>query len=223
MLVLECLANPPSTIRNRARRGRNDTDATRYPAEAWRQIEEDWLGGAAGELALQLDAHTNNTSLMLAVELSRGGRVLLFPGDAQVGNWLSWDAVRWSGAGAGVTAEDLLARTVLYKVGHHGSHNTTLRQRGLESMTSRDLVALVPVDRRMAELRRWRMPHPPLYQRLQELTQGRVVLADAGSPAAKPRIYPSMSRCGAIEALAIEIEYQVVLIDGRKVVMSAAN
>ena len=72
---------------------------------------------------------------------------------------------------------------MLYKVGHNGSHNATLRQRGLERMTHRELAALVPVDRRMAALRRWRMPHPPLYQRLQKLTQGRVVLADAGSAA----------------------------------------
>ena len=57
--------------------------------QSWRRIESDWLG-AAGRLALQLDSHTNNTSLALAIELSPSHRVLLFPGDAQVGNWLSW-------------------------------------------------------------------------------------------------------------------------------------
>ena len=29
-------------------------------------------------------------------------------------------------AGPGVTTDDLLARTVFYKVGHHASHNATL-------------------------------------------------------------------------------------------------
>jgi hypothetical protein len=36
-----------------------------------------------------------------------------------------------------VKAEDLLERTVLYKVGHHASHNATLRQKGLELMKGR--------------------------------------------------------------------------------------
>src|SRR5436190_5025038 len=59
---------------------------------------------------------TNNTSLVLAFELLPSRRVLLFPGDAQVGNWLSWQDVRWSVTDAGgareVTAADLLSRTI---------------------------------------------------------------------------------------------------------------
>lgn len=42
------------------------------------------------------------------------------------------DAAEW------VTAHELLARTVFYKVGHHGSHNATLRALGLELMTNED-------------------------------------------------------------------------------------
>ena len=42
------------------------------------------------EFALKIDNDVNNTSLALALELA-DKRVLLFPGDAQVGNWLSWD------------------------------------------------------------------------------------------------------------------------------------
>ena len=38
----------------------------------WRQIEDDWLGAADG-LALKLDSDTNNTSLVLAIELGEGG------------------------------------------------------------------------------------------------------------------------------------------------------
>lgn len=156
----------------------------RYHSEKWRTIDTDWLG-TAGELALQLDTHTNNTSLALAIEISPGGQVLLFPGDAQVGNWLSWDDVTWSGKSDKVTTQDLLSRTVLYKVGHHGSHNATLKEKGLERITNEDLAALIPVDRKMATKKKWRMPYKPLWDRLTELTSGRVVLSDKGLPSAK--------------------------------------
>ena len=52
---------------------------------AWRRIDNDWLL-RSGQLALNLDGDTNNTSLALAIELLPGGQVLLFPGDAQVGS-----------------------------------------------------------------------------------------------------------------------------------------
>lgn len=156
---------------------------------AWRQIEDDWLG--AGEtLALQLDSDTNNTSLALAIELSPGGKVLLFPGDAQVGNWLSWQSLQWPGDGAGsVGAADLLRRTAFYKVGHHASHNATLREKGLELMERPDLVAMIPVDEAMAHRPKggnpdgWDMPFLPLLTRLQEKARGRVLRADTGAPA----------------------------------------
>ena len=80
---------------------------------------------------------------MLAIERVADGKVLLFPADAQEGNWLSWhddeDEVEVTGgAGAGtVTAADLLARTVFYKVGHHSSHNATAKGKGLERWTAR--------------------------------------------------------------------------------------
>jgi hypothetical protein len=63
--------------------------------EAWRRVDVDWQY-AAESLALKLDAATNNTSLVLAIELMRSGRVLLFPGDAQVGNWESWHDGDWT-------------------------------------------------------------------------------------------------------------------------------
>jgi hypothetical protein len=157
---------------------------------AWRRIDDDWLG-AAGELALQLDSDTNNTSLALAIERVDTGQVLLFPGDAQVGNWLSWEDLSWSlpeadGSKREVRIADLLARTVLYKVGHHASHNATLRAKGLELMASPDLVAMIPVDHAMAVKKRWNMPFPPLRDRLLEKTRGRVMRVDEGVPKQKP-------------------------------------
>ncbi len=158
-----------------------DQDAD-HKDQSWRWIDADWLTGAS-QLALQLDSDTNNTSLALAIELTASGKVLLFPADAQVGNWLSWDKLDWTVQTAGgkdqpVKAADLLARTVLYKVGHHGSHNATLREQGLERMTSDALTALVPVDHAMAVKKRWNMPFPPLLQRLNEKTKGRILQVD---------------------------------------------
>jgi hypothetical protein len=153
-----------------------------FPDQAWRRIDGDWMG-VASQLALQLDSNTNNTSLALAIELVDSGKVLLFPADAQVGNWLSWGALSWkvpaaNGQEETVGAADLLRRTVLYKVGHHGSHNATLREQGLEEMVSADLVVLIPVDRRMAEKKRWNMPFPPLFDRLHEKASGRILRID---------------------------------------------
>jgi glyoxylase-like metal-dependent hydrolase (beta-lactamase superfamily II) len=150
----------------------------------WRRVDTDWLG-IAGELALQMDSYTNNTSLALAIELVDSGKVLLFPADAQVGNWLSWDEIDppFKGAdGRPVTAADLLRRTVFYKVGHHGSHNATMRDAGLERMVSPDLIAFVPVDERVAhEVRHWmEMPFGPLLARLYEKARGRVIRLDHG-------------------------------------------
>lgn len=157
-------------------------------ADEWRSIEGDWLG-VTEQLALALDNHTNNTSLALAFELEPGGRVLLFPGDAQVGNWLSWDGYRWpveNASGREITIADLLARTVLYKVGHHASHNATLREKGLERMISPDLVAMIPVNVEMAKKKRWSMPFPGLHERLLELAGGRVIQADQSLPSPPP-------------------------------------
>ncbi|MBI1344884.1 MBL fold metallo-hydrolase [bacterium] len=151
---------------------------------AWQRIDEVWLEGAS-QLALKLDSDTNNTSLVLAFELP-DGRTLIFPGDAQIGNWLSWSTATFPKVnGRDITSKDLLNRAVVYKVGHHGSHNATLKAGGLEEMTSGDLVALIPVNEKMAQKKRppktgWKMPFSPLYERLQTLTGGRILRADTG-------------------------------------------
>jgi hypothetical protein len=151
-------------------------------ADEWRKIDDDWTA-AAETLALNLDSHTNNTCLVLAFELIDSGKVLLFAADAQVGNWLSWQDTKWSLKDSDpvrdVVGPDLLKRCTFYKVGHHGSHNATLRALGLEQMTSNDLVAFVPVFKAQAEKNRWMaMPFSPLVKRLKEKTGGRVVFSD---------------------------------------------
>ena len=79
-----------------------------------------------------------------------------------------------------VKSDDLLARTVLYKVGHHGSHNATLREKGLELMSSSELAAMIPVNRVTAKKMDWLMPFPALLTRLVEKTHGRVMDAERG-------------------------------------------
>jgi hypothetical protein len=143
----------------------------------WRRIDNDWLSTAA-ELALALDSATNNTSLVLAIELASSRKILLFPADAQVGNWLSWEDVQFDDDNGKVTALDLLARTIFYKVGHHGSHNATLKAKGLEKMESLTL-AFIPVDHEMALKKHWgQMPLPALVDALKTKTGGQVVRID---------------------------------------------
>jgi hypothetical protein len=152
------------------------------PPQAWRRIDDDWLAGF-GQLALDLDSDTNNTSLVLAFEFQQTGEVLLFVGDAQVGNWQSWASVTFTvpKRTKPLPAHDLLARTVFYKVGHHCSHNATLRAGGLELMTREDLVAFIPLDIATAKnqgTKGWDMPAAPLFKALKEKARSRVVLSD---------------------------------------------
>lgn len=147
--------------------------------DIWRKIDDNW-SGAASELALKLDKHTNNTCLTMAIELVNSGDVLLFPGDAQVGNWLGWHELTWDINGEEVNIDDLLEKTVLYKVGHHGSHNATLKEMGLELMTNSRLAAMIPVNEKMAKKKKWKMPYNPLYQRLKESCKGRIIRIDKG-------------------------------------------
>ena len=148
--------------------------------QEWRRIDGTWLDSSSS-LALQLDSATNNTCLVLAFELGNGD-VLLFAADAQVGNWLSWQDLKWRVNGTDVTGPDLVRRTIFYKVGHHGSHNATLRELGLEKMESLQL-AFVPVDREMAVKKRWnQMPLNELIERLNEMTGERVVRMDSDIP-----------------------------------------
>ena len=150
--------------------------------QGWRRIDGSWLDSSAS-LALQLDSATNNTCLVLAIELGNGD-VLLFVADAQVGNWLSWQDLTWTVDGTTVTGPDLLRRTIFYKVGHHGSHNATLKEKGLELMTSLRM-AMIPVKHDMAVKKGWGdMPLPELVKTLNDVTHDAVLRIDETVPAA---------------------------------------
>lgn len=84
-------------------------------------------------LALSVDNYLNNTSLALL--LTYRGKSLLFPGDAQWGNWMSWQS-DW---------ESILGDIRFYKVGHHGSHNATPHG-ALDLMSADGVVAMASTD-----------------------------------------------------------------------------
>lgn len=189
------------------------------PGSEWRKIENDWLE-ATEQLAMNLDSDTNNTSLVLAFEWGDPGKgqVLLFTGDAQVGNWLSWRRQTYNAGKKTMTADELLRRVVLYKVGHHASHNATGRRDssettekyplgvpfGLELMD--DIIALIPVDRTAAQKNRpWEMPHAPLYRRLREKANRRVLRSDNSTAplesADEPDLVPGSAGWGATPGL----------------------
>jgi len=162
----------------------------------WRRIDEEWLYSAE-QLALDMSDYTNNASLVLAFELGKGGKVLLFAADAQRGNWVSWARADWNDGAEKVTTRDLLARTVLYKVGHHGSHNATLNG-DRDSQTpnlswmaqgehAREFTAMITAVRAWAETQKgWDHPLQSIKDALLLKASGRVFQTDTPLAQMKP-------------------------------------
>ena len=158
--------------------------------EAFRSID-DIAFDTLGNLALRMDKYINNTSLVLAFQLP-SGQVLLFPGDAQGGNWKSWaDPEHPLAFPAEETdAHELLASTVLYKVAHHGSHNATPRTYGLDLMTHPELRALVPVDHAIAQAAKYgEMPLVAIMDALTTKTNKAVFRSDGPVAAVPPGVF----------------------------------
>lgn len=178
---------------------------------SWRFIDNDWLFSTE-QLALSINSYTNNTSLAFAIELTKTepNKVLLFVGDAQIGNWLSWiqpESVSEESIDTDSRALDLLRRVVLYKTGHHGSHNATPGRKGLELMESPDLVAMIPVNEQWAkEKMHWQHPADKIYNRLIDKTRGRVLRSDM-IPINGSLLKPSLASEGEWEAYIEQIEW----------------
>jgi hypothetical protein len=150
----------------------------------WRQVELDWLDKE--DMSLALTRFVNNTSLAMALEFEDSGRVILLPADAQSGNWMSWhkpDVSNSLKANGGKNTNELLAATVFYKVGHHGSHNGTASHSGLELVNSQNLVAFMPLVQAKVPIA-WggaaNFPAQQLYGVLIEKTKGRLIRTDEG-------------------------------------------
>lgn len=173
--------------------------ATAAEAARPRRIDEAFAAEASA-LALRLDSNTNNTSLVLAIEIVSSGRVLLFAADAQAGNWESWPELRLGEGADAPSGADLLARTVFYKVGHHGSRNGTPMAGGLERMRHGELVAFNPVRRETVARARWNdFPAAALVERLRRATDGRYV--EAGDSWITDGSRPPIAPGGALRAL----------------------
>ncbi len=157
-----------------------------YKKDEWRQIELDWINQAE-QLALWLDGFTNNSSLVLAFEIVKTKKVLLFAADAQAGNWRSWKEIKWKKMPADFNWLTLIKNTVLYKTGHHGSHNSTLAE-ALNNMTHKELVVMIPVEKSDPMVnfgKGWQMPATNLYKELKKRSQYRIIRMDDGISKAK--------------------------------------
>lgn len=82
--------------------------------------------------AASITGATNNTSLVFVLDVA--GTKLLFPGDAQ---WGLWNAILDE-----PEAEALLHGTHLYKVGHHGSHNGSLKHY-VQDLMGQDTISMM--------------------------------------------------------------------------------
>jgi hypothetical protein len=115
----------------------------------------------AERLALALDSVRNNTSLVVVFRFH--GRTLLFPGDAQWGNWQSWIGTD--------AARRLLGEVDFLKVAHHGSENATPVD-VVNALKSAGLIAMVPTQIKPFPT----IPRMPLLMELEKHCAGNVAI-----------------------------------------------
>ena len=202
--------------------GQLDTNRIEVPDNAaWRRIDKEWLFSAE-TLALALNTGINNTSLVLAFELPRSKKVLFFAGDAQRGNWISWTAPSWKDGSETIKARDLLARTVLYKVGHHGSHNATLSGKASDDYANLAWMATTPAYAKefsamitavtdwamTANDPPWRHPLPSIKKALLRKAEGRVFQTDENTPT-----QPSAVTAGAWKTFTSRSKFEELFFD----------
>ena len=132
--------------------------------EETKTLQKELASPSLTSLAFALDQAKNNTSLVTL--FSFRGQQLLFPGDAQWGNWKFWLDKE--------DAESILSGITFFKIGHHGSHNSTPRD-ALEKMSKGKFAAMVSTQSVPWES----IPRIPLMNRLGELTKNRVVRSDS--------------------------------------------
>src|SRR5439155_5695234 len=99
---------------------------------------------------------------------------LLFPGDAQYGNWKFWLDQE--------SAEAILSSVTFFKVAHHGSQNATPTS-ALERMKTGNFAAMVSTQSVPWDS----IPRIPLMDRLGEQTKQRVLRSDSLSVKGAPK------------------------------------
>ncbi len=143
--------------------------------EAYRDELKQRANSPAEDLAFALDQCVNNCSIVAL--FSYQGRNLLFPGDAQYGNWKSW----LEGSDSGTQLNEIC----FYKVSHHGSVNATPKE-ALEKMPDSKFAAMMSTQDHP-----WpSIPAPGLLTALDRKTGEKWVRSDciqiAGAPSAPP-------------------------------------
>lgn len=128
------------------------------------RIRNDVADDSLNGLAFALDKAVNNTSLVTLFAFR--GQTLLFPGDAQYGNWAAW--LEQDGSA------DILSSVNFLKVAHHGSVNATPTD-ALEKMATGKFAAMVSTQSSP-----WpSIPRLPLIDRLKEQTKNKVIRSDS--------------------------------------------
>src|SRR5262249_25565766 len=118
----------------------------------------------------------------LAIELEPGGRVILLPGDSCIDSWGAGTPSVPSGTPPRDAVDDLLRRTVLFKIPHRGSRWAVPSGPGLGRLSSPDLVLLLSVDQAEAARRGWDMPSALALERYRRKARGRLLRTDEGPP-----------------------------------------
>jgi hypothetical protein len=154
----------PFAFRWRLTNNRPEVAKLKFSARDTKEFKNALAGPSLDSLAFALDQAKNNTSLVTLFNF-RGQR-LLFPGDAQWGNWRFWLEKE--------DAEAILSGITFFKVAHHGSHNATPKS-ALERMTKGAFAAMVSTQ----EVPWKSIPRKPLMKRLGEMTNNRVVRSDS--------------------------------------------
>lgn len=141
---------------------KKDKSVSPLTGEEEKELNTQLSDTSLDNLAFALDSAKNNTSLV-TLFIYRG-KYLLFPGDAQYGNWKYW---------LDKDSDEILPRINFLKVAHHGSHNATPKN-ALEKMTPGGFAAMVSTQSIPWDS----IPRVPLMTRLDEQTKNRTVRSD---------------------------------------------
>jgi beta-lactamase superfamily II metal-dependent hydrolase len=137
---------------------------------------QDRVKFSLSDLAFAIDQARNNESIVALFTFR--GQYLLFPGDAQYGNWRYWLEDPQS--------EETLKKVTFLKVAHHGSVNATPKD-ALENMSDGKFAAMVSTKNAYHDT----IPCVPLMDRLKEKTKQKVVRSDQITLKDAPEPFPA--------------------------------
>ena len=127
-----------------------------------KKLNEELLDTSLNGLAFALDSAKNNTSLV-TLFIYRG-QYLLFPGDAQYGNWKFWLDTKGS---------EILPNINFLKVAHHGSINATPKE-AVDKLTAGQPAAMISTQ----SVPFPPIPREPLMEKLDQQTGGKTFRSD---------------------------------------------